>query len=58
MVDPLSAYAAISSAAGAISAAVKAGRDLASLGGQISKYAKAEADLQHGASTKKNSIVS
>tara|TARA_Y100000996_G_C22519285_1_gene641768 strand:+ start:272 stop:730 length:459 start_codon:yes stop_codon:yes gene_type:complete len=58
MVDPLSAYAAISSAAGAISAAVKAGRDLASLGGQISKYAKAEADLQHGASTKKNSIFS
>ena len=45
-------------AAGAISAAVKAGRDLSSLSGHISKYAKAEAELQHGASAKKNGIFS
>lgn len=58
MIDPLTAYAAITSAAGAISAAVKAGRDLSSLSGQITKYAKAEADLSHGASTKKSGIFS
>ena len=58
MIDPLSAYAAITSAAGAISAAVKAGRDLASLSAPISKYAKAEAELQHGATAKKNGIFS
>ena len=58
MIDPLSAYAAISAAAGAISSAIKAGRDLSSLSGHISKYAKAEAELQHGASAKKNGIFS
>lgn len=54
----MTAYAAITSAAGAISAAVKAGRDLSSLSGQITKYAKAEADLSHGASAKKAGIFS
>ena len=58
MIDPMTAYAAITSAAGAISAAVKAGRDLSSLSGQITKYAKAEADLSHGASAKKAGIFS
>lgn len=58
MIDPMTAYAAITSAAGAISAAVKAGRDLSSLSGQITKYAKAEADLSHGANTKKSGIFS
>ena len=58
MIDPLSAYAAISAAAGAISSAIKAGRDISSLSGHISKYAKAEAELQHGASAKKNSLFS
>ena len=58
MIDPLSAYAAISAAAGAISSAIKAGRDLSSLSGHISKYAKAEAELQHGASAKKNGLFS
>ena len=58
MIDPLSAYAAITSAAGAISAAVKAGRDLASLSAPISRYAKAEAELQHGANAKKNGFFS
>lgn len=58
MIDPITAYAAITSAAGAISAAVKAGRDLSSLSGHITKYANAEADLSHGASTKKAGIFS
>ena len=58
MVDPMTAYAAITSAAGAISAAIKAGRDLSSLSGPISKYAKAEADLSHGAATKKKGFFS
>ena len=58
MIDPLSAYAAISAAAGAISSAIKAGRDISSLSGHISKYAKAEAELQHGASAKKNGLFS
>jgi hypothetical protein len=56
MIDPISAFAAIQTAATAISSAVKAGRDLSSLAGPISKYAQAEADLAHGASTKKKSI--
>ena len=58
MIDPLSAYAAISAAAGAISSAIKAGRDISSLSGHISKYAKAEAELQHGVSAKKNGLFS
>ena len=56
MVDPLIAFAAIKAASTSISAAVKAGRDLSSLAGPITKYAKAEAELQHGAATKKKSI--
>ena len=38
--------------------AVKAGRDLNSLGHQIAKYATAEADLQFGESKKKASRFS
>lgn len=56
MIDPMTAFAAIQAASSAISSAVKAGRDLTSLSGPIQKYAQAEADLQHGASVKKNSI--
>ena len=40
MVDPLIAFAAIKTASASISAAVKAGRDLSSLAGPITKYAK------------------
>ena len=46
MIDPITAFSAVSTAANAISRAVKAGRDLNSLGHQIAKYATAEADLQ------------
>ncbi len=56
MIDPISAFTAISAASGAISSAIKAGKDLSSLSGQISRYAKAEAELNFGATRKKNSI--
>lgn len=58
MIDPMSAFAAVSAASSAISSAVKAGRDLTSLSGPISKYAKAEAELHFGARRKKNSLFS
>lgn len=58
MIDPITAFSAVSSAATAISKAVKAGRDLNSLGHQIAKYATAEADLQFGESNKKKSKFS
>ena len=58
MIDPITAFSAVSAASGAISSAIKAGRDLSSLGGPIAKYAKAEAELNFGATRKKNSIFS
>lgn len=58
MIDPMSAFAAVSAASSAISSAVKAGKDLRSLSGPISKYAKAEAELNFGAQRKKNSLFS
>lgn len=56
MIDPISAFAAVNTAASAISTAIKAGKDLSSLSGPISKYAQAEAQLNFGASKKKKSI--
>lgn len=58
MIDPISAFAAVNTAASAISTAIKAGKDLSSLSGPISKYAQAEAQLNFGASKKKKSIFS
>ena len=58
MIDPISAFAAVSAASSAISSAIKAGKDLSSLSGQVSKYAKAEAELTFGASRKKNGVFS
>lgn len=58
MIDPISAFAAVSAASSAISSAIQSGRDIASLSGPISKYAKAEAKLQVGAKVKKNSLFS
>lgn len=58
MIDPMSAFAAVSAASSAISSAVKAGKDLHSLSGPIAKYAKAEAELNFGAQRKKNSLFS
>lgn len=56
MIDPISAFAAVNTAASAISTAIKAGKDLSSLSGPISKYAQAEAQLNFGASRKKKGI--
>ena len=58
MIDPISAFAAVNTAASAISSAIKAGKDLSSLSGPISKYAQAEAQLNFGAAKKKKSIFS
>ena len=58
MIDPISAFAAVSAASNAISSAIKAGKDLSSLSGPVAKYAKAEAELNFGATRKKNSIFS
>ena len=61
MIDPMSAFAAVSAASSAISSAVKAGRDLSSLSGPngpVARYAKAEAELNFGAVRKKNSLFS
>ena len=58
MIDPISAFSMISSAAGAISGSIKAGKYLSSLAGPISRYAKAEAELNFGAARKKKSIFS
>ena len=58
MIDPMSAFAAVSAASSAISSAIKAGRDISALSGPISKYAKAEAQLQVGAKRKRNSLFS
>ena len=52
MIDPLTAFAALKTASSAISSAVKAGRDLGSLVGPITKLAKAEADLSFAAEKK------
>jgi hypothetical protein len=56
MIDPITAFSAVSAASGAISGAIKAGRDLSSLSGPIAKYAKAEAELNFGATRKRNGI--
>jgi len=58
MIDPITAFSAISAATGAISSAINAGKDISSLGGPIARYAKAEAELQVGAKQKRNSIFS
>ncbi len=52
MIDPLTAFAALKTASSAISSAVKAGRDLGSLVGPITKLTKAEADLSFAAEKK------
>ena len=52
MIDPLMAFAALKTASSTISSAVKAGKDLASLVGPITRLAKAEADLSFAAENK------
>ena len=58
MIDPVSAFAAVSAGHAAIMKAVKIGKDLSSLSSSISRYAQGEAELQFGAAKKKNSRFS
>jgi len=56
MIDPVSAFTIISTVSGSVSSAIKAGRDISSLAPKLKKLAEAEAELQFGASRKKNSF--
>jgi hypothetical protein len=56
MIDPISAFGALTAAHGAIKKCVEMGRDLASASSAIEKYAKAEAELGFGKERKKKSI--
>ena len=58
MIDPMTAIAAVTAASSSISSAIKAGKDISSLGNSLSKYAKAEAELNFAANRKKNSFFS
>jgi len=51
------AISAVATASGAISSAIKAGKDVSSLAGPLKKYARAEAELNFGANRKKNSFL-
>lgn len=56
MIDPISAFGALTAAHGAIMKCVQMGRDLSSATNAITKYAKAEAELGHGKERKKKAI--
>ena len=56
MIDPISAFGALTAAHGAIKKCVEMGKDLASASTAIEKYAKAEAELGFGKERKKKSI--
>jgi len=58
MIDPISAFSAVTAGHAAIKKAVDMGKDLSSLGKSISLYAQGEAELQFGESKKKKSRFS
>lgn len=58
MIDPISAFSAVTAGHAAIKKAVEMGKDLSSLSKSISLYAKGEAELQFGESKKKKSRFS
>jgi len=58
MIDPVSAFAAVSAGHSAIMKAVQMGKDLSSLSNAVSRYAQGEAELQFGASQKKKAKFS
>ena len=58
MLDPISAFAAITAGHKTIMGAIKIGKDLSSLSTAIGKYAQGEANLQFGESQKKKSRFS
>ena len=53
MIDPISAFGALTAAHGAIKKCVEMGKDLTSASSAIEKYAKAEAELGFGKERKK-----
>ena len=58
MIDPVSAFAALSAGHSAIMKGIQMGKDLSSLSNSISRYAKGEAELQFGAARKKKARFS
>lgn len=58
MIDPISAFAALSAGHSAIMKGIQMGKDLSSLSGAVSRYAKGEAELQWGEARKKKSRFS
>ena len=58
MIDPISAFAALSAGHSAIMKGIQMGRDLSSLSGAVSRYAKGEAELQWGEARKKKAKFS
>lgn len=58
MLDPISAFAAITAGHKTIMGAIKIGKDLSSLSTAIGKFAQGEAHLQHAEAQKKKSRFS
>ena len=58
MIDPISAWAAITAGHNTIMKAVQIGKDLSSLSHAVGKYAQGEAELQFAETQKKNSRFS
>ena len=58
MIDPVSAFAALSAGHSAIKKGIEMGRDLSSMSNAVSRYAQGEAELQFGAARKKKSKFS
>ena len=58
MIDPVSAFAAVSAGHSALMKAVQMGKDISSLSSAVQRYAKGEAELQFGASQKKKAKFS
>lgn len=58
MIDPVSAFAAVSAGHSALMKAVQMGKDINSLSSAVKRYAQGEAELQFGASRKKKAKFS
>ena len=58
MIDPISAFAALSAGHGAIMKGIQMGKDLSSLSNAVSRYAQGEAELQFGEARKKKARFS
>lgn len=58
MIDPISAFSALCAGHSAIMKGIQMGKDLSSLSGAVSRYAKGEAELQWGEARKKKAKFS